>query len=96
LEHFFRVIDPTTLNRQGPDCGTQYRTGIYYKSDEDKKSILDFINAIQPHYAAPIVVEVEPLARFFPAEEYHQKYLEKTPGGYCHINLGLAKREERK
>ncbi|MBP2635392.1 MAG: msrAB [Firmicutes bacterium] len=96
LEHFFRIIDPTTLNRQGPDEGTQYRTGIYYESEADRKVIIDFIDKMKPHYAAPIVVEVEPVGRFFPAEDYHQRYLEKTPGGYCHINLSLAKPDERK
>lgn len=96
LEHFFRIINPTTLNRQGPDCGTQYRTGVYYELEEDKEAIVTFINKMKPHYADSIVVEVEPLACFFPAEEYHQRYLEKTPGGYCHIDLGLAKPDERK
>ena len=96
LEHFFRVIDPTVLNRQGPDRGTQYRTGVYYQGEEDKATILAFIKKMQPHYAAPIVVEVEPARRFFPAEDCHQKYLAKTPGGYCHIDLALAKPEERK
>lgn len=96
LEHLFRIIDPTTLNRQGPDQGTQYRTGIYYESEADREVIIDFINKMQSHYAVPIVVEVEPVARFSPAEDYHQRYLEKTPGGYCHINLDLAKPNERK
>jgi peptide-methionine (S)-S-oxide reductase len=96
LEHFFRIIDPTTLNRQGPDRGTQYRSGVYYIADEDKKVILDFVERMQSKYSSRIVVEVEPMRRFFPAEEYHQRYLEKTPGGYCHINLGLAKSDECK
>lgn len=96
LEHFFRIIDPTTLNRQGPDCGTQYRTGVYYEFEEDREVIIAFIDMMKLHYAATIVVEVEALTCFYPAEEYHQKYLEKTPGGYCHIDLGLAKPDERK
>lgn len=96
LEHFFRIIDPTTLNRQGPDQGTQYRTGIYYEFDEDKLVISDFIKKLQIHYEAAIVVEFEPIKCFYPAEEYHQRYLEKTPGGYCHVNLGLARPDERK
>lgn len=96
LEHFFRIIDPTVLNRQGPDQGTQYRSGVYYVLEEDKKVILDFISEMQAHYADPIVVEVEAVKRFFPAEEYHQRYLQRTPGGYCHINLDLAKPNERK
>jgi peptide-methionine (S)-S-oxide reductase len=96
LEHYFRIIDPTTLNRQGPDRGTQYRTGIYYTDESDKSVILDFIKEMQTCYSNPIVVEVAPFSCFYPAEEYHQRYLEKTPGGYCHINLGLVKFEERK
>lgn len=96
LEHFFRVIDPTALNRQGPDQGTQYRTGVYYKSEEDKEIIANFMQRMKPYYSDPIVVEVEPVARYFPAEDYHQRYLAKTPGGYCHINLDLAKPDERK
>jgi peptide-methionine (S)-S-oxide reductase len=96
LEHFFRIIDPTTLNRQGPDEGIQYRTGVYYESEADREVIINFIDKMKPHYAAPIIVEVEQVGRFFPAEDYHQSYLEKTPGGYCHINLGLAKPDERK
>jgi peptide-methionine (S)-S-oxide reductase len=96
LEHFFRIIDPTTLNRQGPDRGTQYRTGVYYTVAEEKTAITEFIEKMQASYTELIVVEVEPVGRFFPAEDYHQKYLEKTPGGYCHVNLNLAKPNERK
>jgi len=96
LEHFFRIIDPTTLNRQGPDEGTQYRTGVYYELAADREIIISFIDKMKSNYAGTIVVEVEPVRCFFSAEEYHQKYLEKTPGGYCHINLDLAKPHERK
>jgi len=96
LEHFFRIIDPTALDRQGPDRGTQYRSGIYYEDETERKIIVEFIREMQPRYSEPIVVEVEPLMKFFPAEEYHQSYLNKNPGGYCHINLGLAKPEEKK
>jgi peptide-methionine (S)-S-oxide reductase len=96
LEHFFRIIDPTTLNRQGPDRGTQYRTGVYYTDESEKAAVVEFMKEMQTHYKDPIVVEVEPFSCFYPAEEYHQRYLEKTPGGYCHINLNLTKPEERK
>lgn len=96
LEHFFRIVDPTTLNRQGPDRGTQYRTGVYYTDEAERQIILDFIGSKQVGYDRPIVVEVEALKNFYPAEEYHQKYLEKNPGGYCHIDLGLAKPAERR
>lgn len=96
LEHFFRIIDPTTLNRQGPDRGSQYRTGVYYREQTERLVIVDFIDSKQALYTKPIVVEVEEYRNFYPAEEYHQKYLEKNPGGYCHINLGLATAPERK
>ncbi len=96
LEHFFRIIDPTTINGQGPDRGTQYRTGIYYTNEEEKEVILTYVQGVQTAYTKEIVVEIEPLTSFYLAEEYHQQYLEKTKGGYCHINLMLAQAEERK
>lgn len=96
LEHFFRIIDPTTLNRQGPDRGTQYRTGIYYTDEQDRAAILDIMQQVQAGYKAPIVVEAEPVRNFYPAEEYHQDYLRKTPGGYCHVDMALATSGERK
>lgn len=89
LTKFFKVIDPTSLNKQGNDVGTQYRTGIYYTSEEDRPVIEAFIAGRQAKYAAPIVVEVEPLKNFYPAEEYHQDYLKKNPRGYCHIDLSI-------
>lgn len=96
LEHFFRIIDPTTLNRQGPDQGTQYRTGIYYSDIGENGLILHFIIDMQKYYTENIVVEIQPVLNFYPAEEYHQNYLQKTAGGYCHVNLRLAKPEEKK
>jgi len=96
LEHFFRIIDPVTLNRQGPDHGSQYRSGVYYSDEGERKLILEFIKDQQPSYSEPIVVEVEPVKNFYLAEDYHQEYLQKTPGGYCHVNLMLAKPEEKK
>ena len=96
LEHFFRIIDPTTLNRQGPDQGPQYRSGVYYDDQAERTVILKFIQEMQAYYTDTIVVEVEPVGNFYPAEEYHQQYLQKTVGGYCHVNLMLAKPEERK
>jgi len=89
LEKFFKVIDPTSLNRQGNDIGTQYRTGIYYIDESDKEAIDKFIEGKKPRYTRPIVVEVEPLRNFFDAEEYHQDYLKKNPRGYCHIDLSI-------
>jgi peptide methionine sulfoxide reductase msrA/msrB len=90
LIYFFRIIDPTSLNRQGPDVGVQYRTGIYYVDAAERAVIDHRIEQVQEDYAEPVVVEVEPLMHFYEAEEYHQDYLAKNPVGYCHIDLGLA------
>lgn len=95
LEHYFRIVDPTSLNRQGPDRGTQYRTGIYYSDQSEKAIITDYIKKVQEICDEPIVVEVQPLECFFSAEEYHQDYLSKNPRGYCHIDLSIAKPHER-
>lgn len=86
---FFRVIDPTAYHRQGGDVGTQYRTGIYYRDEEDMPVIQKALIREQKKYKRRIVTEVEPLRGFCPAEDYHQRYLEKNPGGYCHIDMGL-------
>ena len=91
LRHFFRIVDPTTLNRQAHDTGTQYRSGIYYTDTADHDVIQAMIKAEQGRYTAPIVVENLPLQQFFPAEEYHQDYLDKNPQGYCHIDLRKAR-----
>lgn len=85
LTRFFKVIDPTSLNRQGNDRGEQYRTGIYYTRPEDKSEIADALEELRGQYDKPVVVEAKVLENFYPAEEYHQKYLDKNPGGYCHI-----------
>lgn len=85
LKLYYDVIDPTSLNRQGEDVGTQYRTGIYYIDEKDKEIIEMSLKELQTHYDKPIVVEALPLMNFYPAEEYHQKYLDKNPTGYCHI-----------
>lgn len=90
LDYFFLIIDPTSLNRQGNDRGTQYRTGIYYKNEADKEVVEEYINNMQLVYDRPIVTEVLPIDNFYRAEEYHQKYLEKNPHGYCHVDLSLA------
>ncbi|MDR0384285.1 MAG: peptide-methionine (S)-S-oxide reductase MsrA [Christensenellaceae bacterium] len=86
LHSFFDIIDPTSLNKQGNDKGIQYRSGIYFVDKSDEKIILDFIKKIQDNYDKPIMVEVLPLVEFYPAEEYHQRYLDKNPSGYCHIS----------
>lgn len=87
LERFYEVIDPTTVNRQGNDVGTQYRTGIYYVDAEDEKTIARSIADLQKHLRKSVLIEVLPLMNYAAAEAYHQKYLDKNPGGYCHIPL---------
>ncbi len=89
LELFFHSIDPTSLNRQGNDCGTRYRTGIYYTSEEDIATIRKVYNDMERIVGEPLMVEVEPLKNFYHAEEYHQDYLDKNPRGYCHIPFEL-------
>src|SRR5690606_24452178 len=84
LEHFFRIIDPTSLNRQGHDIGIQYRSGIYYHDEETKQAALNYIIQEQKKYTKKIVVAVEPLKNYYLAENYHQDYLDKNPNGYCH------------
>lgn len=89
LSIYFRSIDPTSVNRQGNDRGTQYRTGIYYTFQADVPVIEAFVAAVQRRYSEPLAVEVKPLENFYPAELYHQQYLYKNPAGYCHINPEL-------
>lgn len=85
LEYYFMVIDPLSVNRQGGDTGIQYRTGIYYDDDSLLPAIRAAFDEEQKKYSQPLAVELLPLENFFSAEEYHQKYLEKNPTGYCHI-----------
>ena len=85
LSLFWRIIDPTSFEKQGGDVGNQYRTGVYYVDEADRPVIEASLADLAKAYADPIVVECLPLACFYPAEEYHQKYLDKNPGGYCHI-----------
>ena len=95
---FFKMIDPTTLNRQGADEGTRYRTGIYWTDPNDKEVVEDTVTELGKAYDFPIMVELMPLKNFYPAEDYHQDYLENNPDGYCHVPLELFKmaREARK
>lgn len=87
LNKFWNIIDPTVLNRQGPDRGTQYRTGIYYVDKEDLEIIKKSLEEIRKKYDKEIVTEIMELESYYKAEEYHQRYLKKNPGGYCHIDL---------
>jgi methionine-S-sulfoxide reductase len=79
------VIDPLSVNRQGNDRGIQYRTGIYYAEKDQLDEIRQVYDAEEKKAGAKLAVELKPLEYFYSAEEYHQKYLEKNPGGYCHI-----------
>jgi peptide-methionine (S)-S-oxide reductase len=86
VEVFFGIHDPTTLNRQGADVGTQYRSAIYYHSPEQERTAREVIAALERDqvFDAPIVTEVAPFTVFYPAEEYHQDYFRRNPGqGYC-------------
>ena len=85
LEYYFMVIDPLSVNRQGHDEGIQYRTGIFYTDASMIPVIREAFDKEQARYDRPMAVLVEPLHNFFSAEAYHQKYLDKNPGGYCHI-----------
>ena len=89
IELYFKAIDPLSLNRQGEDEGTRYRTGIYYSNAEDLPVIKEVFAQVQEALGAPLAVEVEPLRNFYSAEEYHQDYLEKNPDGYCHLPSAL-------
>lgn len=85
LKAYFAVIDPTLVNRQGMDIGTQYQTGIYY-DDEESRAIVERVAAEEKQKHRRFYVEIRPLENFFPAEEIHQDYLIKNPHGYCHIS----------
>jgi methionine-S-sulfoxide reductase len=85
LSLFYDAVDPTSVNKQGNDIGTEYRTGIYYTDPEDKAVIRRSLARLQKEYADPIAIESGPLTNYSRAEDYHQDYLEKNPGGYCHI-----------
>lgn len=92
LEAYLLVIDPTSLNRQGADAGSQYRTGIYYRDEVDAAVAREVLAAEAKRHAKPLVVELQPLRNWWPAEEYHQDYLEKNPGGYCHVDFAMLRR----
>lgn len=92
---FFKSIDPISLNRQGEDVGTRYRTGIYWDEPEDHSTVEHVWQEVQARFSEPLAVEKRPLKCFYSAEEYHQDYLLKNPEGYCHLSLetlNLAKR----
>ena len=93
LGHYLRFVDPYSLNKQGEDEGIQYRAGIYYTDLLDAVTTETYFSSVlKPDYK----IEIKKLCNFFPAEEYHQDYLTKNPNGYCHVNLGLIKPNEKK
>ncbi|MBN2604265.1 MAG: peptide-methionine (S)-S-oxide reductase MsrA [Bacilli bacterium] len=91
LDHLFNIIDPTSINKQGNDKGIQYRTGIYNYLPEQLSFIQNYIKIRQEEYTKPIVIELETNLQFYNAEDYHQDYLAKNKGGYCHIDLSSHK-----
>ena len=96
LDYFFMIIDPLSKNKQGNDIGIQYRTGIYYTSQEQIPIIKDFCDKKEKKLGKKLAVEILALNNFFPAENYHQMYLDKNPGGYCHIPKSLFKLNQQK
>lgn len=92
LDLYYDSIDPTSVNRQGGDAGTQYRTGIYYTDEVERPIIEHSLSKLQARLNKPIAIELKPLENYSPAEEYHQKYLDKNPGGYCHISPDSIKK----
>ena len=85
LEMYFKAIDPTSINQQGHDTGTQYRTGVYYTDSSDETTISKVFDEEQKHIQGKIAVENLPLKNFYKVEDYHQDYLDKNPDGYCHL-----------
>ena len=94
LENFFKIIDPYAKNRQGADIGAQYRTGIYWQENSQKDTVLRFLKDKQKASSKRILVEARAIGNFYPAESYHQKYLERNPQGYCHVDLNSIDSEE--
>lgn len=89
LQRFFEAINPTSVNRQGPDVGIQYRSAIYYTDKTDLNEISKALKDLQERYFEPLAIIAEPLNQYFKAEDFHQKYLDKNPRGYCHIGPSL-------
>lgn len=94
LDHFFTIIDPTSLNKQGNDRGTQYRSGVFYTDPAEQAVIEKVVREQQKRYDDKIVTEVELLTSYTLAEKYHQDYLEKNPNGYCHVEFDSLEDQE--
>ena len=96
MEHLFRICNPFSKYKQGNDVGGQYRTGIYFLDDRDEETIHRFMASFFKDDLKRVQTDVKKAIDYVEAETYHQDYLDKHPNGYCHVNLGLAKQEERK
>lgn len=87
-EHFFKIVDPYSVNRQGFDSGRQYRSGVYYTQESDRPQLETVFSQVRENLGGkPLATELMPLENFYPAEEYHQDYLKKNPSGYCHVDF---------
>lgn len=95
LEHLFRIIDPTSLDKQGGDIGHSYRVGAYYTNEDDRDIIEDFVFEQDKNYEKEIVFEVVKLKLFTSAEDYHQEYLVNNPNGYCHVDFTKIRDNEK-
>lgn len=96
LEHFLRIVDPFSVNRQGHDVGPQYRSGIYFVDPKDQEAVDAYFKTYFKDQYEQVKIHVKPATDYWDAENYHQEYLKKNPSGYCHIDLGLAKEWEVK
>ena len=96
LDCYFLCIDPTSVNKQGPDVGEQYRTGIYYVDETMVPTIREELSKLEAKIGQKTAIELLPLSQFYPAEEYHQDYLIKNPTGYCHIPRDLINKVRSK
>jgi len=89
VRFFFKAIDPLSVNRQGEDTGTRYRTGVYYVDESEKDVIMGIFNEVSAGIGEDLAVECCPLVCYYPAEKYHQDYLDRKPDGYCHLHPEL-------
>lgn len=96
IDHLFRIIDPTSYDKQGPDQGPHYRTGVYYDNSSDKTTIDEALAAKAAQYTHPLQVKARNLHHFQTAETKHQEYLAKNPSAHCHVDFSLIKDEEKK
>lgn len=90
LKHFYRLHNPSSLNRQGNDIGSQYRSAIFYTNDQQLEMAKQQLVSWGQEHNRKAVTEISKAREFYPAEDYHQDYLDKNPGGYCHVDLKLA------